>query len=80
MYISTPMYLCHLDLGYAGFTFCPSGRPFEVGYGSGKRHSMLIRAMVSTSDSVRPKPYGFGARRRAYSPSMELRKGRISSV
>lgn len=41
---------------------------------------MLIRAMVSTSDSVRPRPYGFGARRSAYSPSMELRKGRMSSV
>lgn len=41
---------------------------------------MLIRAIVSTSDSVRLRPYGFGARRRAYSPSMELRKGRMSSV
>lgn len=82
-YECIPLYSHHFSpLGSAAIALRLFNYLFEVGHGhrSGKRHFMLIRAMVSTSDSVRPRPYGFGARRRAYSPSMELRNGRISSV
>lgn len=42
--------------------------------------SKLMSAMVLTSSSVSPSPNGGCARRSAYSPVIEFRKGRVSSV
>ena len=42
--------------------------------------SKLMSAMVFTSSSVSPSPNGGCARRSAYSPVIEFRKGRVSSV
>jgi len=41
---------------------------------------MPISATSMTSSSLMPNPKGSGASSRAYSPSREFRKGRVSSV
>jgi hypothetical protein len=53
---------------------------YSADTGRGNRDSILIRAMRSISASDKPRPRGGAARSIAYSPSKELRNGRVSSV